>query len=246
MQLERILHRHGFGTRKACRTLVWQGRVAIDGTVCEDPLAEIATNGLVFSVDGTDWRFAEYATLVLNKPAGYECSRNPQFHASVLELLPPPLRERGVQPVGRLDQDATGLLLITDDGRLNHALSSARHRVPKTYLVTIKHRVDPVQVQGLLDGVMLNGEPEPVAAVACEIAGDFQLRLTVSEGKYHQVKRMVAAVSNRVVTLHREAIGNFSLPPELAPGQWRWVSAGELDLLANPSRHVDLPGASHA
>ncbi|MGE5945591.1 MAG: 16S rRNA pseudouridine(516) synthase, partial [Betaproteobacteria bacterium] len=93
MQLERILHKHGFGTRKACRGLVRQGRVALAGEPCGDPFVEVGTDGLVFSVDGTDWPYMECATLMLNKPAGYECSRKPQHHPSVLELLPLPLRE---------------------------------------------------------------------------------------------------------------------------------------------------------
>jgi 16S rRNA pseudouridine516 synthase len=231
MQLERILHHNGFGTRRACRTLVRQGRVAIAGTVCSDPAAKIATKGLVFTVDGVDWPFAEFATVVLNKPAGYECSRQPQHHRSVLELLPLPLRERGVQPVGRLDEDTTGLLLLTDDGQLNHALAAGKRKVAKVYLVTTKHPLDDQQLERLLAGVVLHDDPAPVAAVACEPLGECRLRLTVSEGKYHQVKRMLAAVGNRVEALHREALGGFVLPPELGPGEWRWLDAEELQTL---------------
>jgi 16S rRNA pseudouridine516 synthase len=231
MQLERILQRHGFGTRKACRSLIRHESVAIDGAVCADPFAEIATAGLVFSVDGIAWPYAEFASLVLHKPAGYECSRKPQHHPSVLELLPLPLRERGVQPIGRLDEDTTGLLLITDDGRLNHALSSARRKVPKVYLATTRHPVEQAQVDRLLAGVLLNDEPEPIAAAACEIAGDNRLRLTLTGGKYHQVKRMVAAAGNRVDALHREAIGELSLPGDLKPGEWRWLTAVDLQKL---------------
>ena len=225
MQLERILQKHGFGTRKACRALVRQERVAVGGAVCDDPFAEFATAGLVFSVDGVVWPYAEFASLMLHKPGGYECSRKPQHHPSVLELLPLPLPERGVQPIGRLDEDTTGLLLITDDGQLNHALSSAKRKVPKVYRATTRHPVDQAQVDRLLAGVLLNDEPEPVAAAACGIAGENALRLTLTGGKYHQVKRMVAAVGNRVDALHREAIGELSLPDDLKPGEWRWLSA---------------------
>jgi 16S rRNA pseudouridine516 synthase len=225
MQLERILHRHGFGTRKGCRALVRMGRVSIGGVVCDDPFAELATEGLVFAVDGVDWPYAEFASVLLHKPAGYECSRKPQHHPSVLELLPPPLRERGVQPIGRLDEDTTGLLLLTDDGQLNHQLSSGRRKVPKVYLATTRHPLDAEQVGRLLAGVLLNDEPVPVVAAAAEIVDDFQLRLTVTEGKYHQVKRMVAAAGNRVETLHREALGGLALPVDLKPGEWRWLAA---------------------
>jgi 16S rRNA pseudouridine516 synthase len=231
MQLERILQRHGFGTRKACRALVRHERVTIDGVVCDDPFAEIVTDGLVFTVDGVAWPYVEFACLMLNKPAGYECSRKPLHHPSVLTLLPVQLRERDVQPIGRLDEDTTGLLLITDDGQLNHVLSSAKRKVPKVYLATTRHPLDQAQVDLLLTGVLLNDEPEPIAAAACEIAGPNLLRLTLTGGKYHQVKRMVAAAGNRVDALHREAVGELALPENLKPGEWRWLTAVDLEKL---------------
>ena len=231
MQLERILQRQGFGTRKECRALCREGRVAVNGQAGDDPEAEVECAGLVLAVDGVDWPYAEFATLMLHKPAGYECSRNPQFHPSVLKLLPAPLRARGVQPIGRLDEDTTGLLLITDDGQLNHVLSSSRRKVPKTYLATTRHPLDQALVDRLLAGVQLNDEPAPIAAAAAEIAGERLLRLTVTEGKYHQVKRMIAAAGNRVVALHRESIGGLALPPDLPPGAWRWLEAADLQRL---------------
>lgn len=231
MQLDKLLQKHGFGTRKACRGLVRRERVAINGQLCEDPFAEIDTDGLIFTVDGVDWPYAEFACLMLNKPTGYECSRKPLHHPSVLTLLPVQLRERDVQPIGRLDEDTTGLLLITDDGQLNHVLSSAKRKVPKVYLATTKHPIEQKQVDQLLSGVLLNDEPEPVSAAACEIAGDNLLRLTLTQGKYHQVKRMVAAAGNRVEALHREAVGDLTLPPDLKPGEWRWLSTVNLKKL---------------
>ena len=231
MQLERLLQKHGFGTRKGCRALIRNERVAVNGAICDDPFADIPTDNLVFSVDGVDWPYREFATIILNKPAGYECSRKPQHHPSVLELLPLPLRERGVQPIGRLDEDTTGLLLITDDGQLNHQLSSAKRKVPKVYLATTKHPLDQGQIAQLLAGVLLNDEPEPIAAAGAEIVGDNLLRLTVTEGKYHQVKRMVAAAGNRVEALHREAVGELTLPGNLKPGEWCWLMPADLDQL---------------
>ena len=231
MQLERILQKHGFGTRKGCRALVRHERVAVNGEMCDDPFADIDTDGLVLTVDGVDWPYLEQATLMLNKPAGYECSRKPQHHPSVLELLPRPLRERDVQPIGRLDEDTTGLLLITDDGQLNHQLSSAKRKVPKVYLATTKHPLDQGQIDQLLGGVLLNDEPEPIAAAGAEIIGEHLLRLTVTEGKYHQVKRMVAAAGNRVEALHREAVGELFLPENLKPGEWCWLMPADLEKL---------------
>ena len=231
MELDRILQKHGFGTRKGCRALVRQERVSVNGVPCDDPFADFATDGLVFSVDGNDWPYREFATLVLHKPAGYECSRKPQHHPSVLELLPLPLRERGVQPIGRLDEDTTGLLLITDDGQLNHQLSSGKRKVPKVYLATTKHALDASQIEQLLAGVLLHDEPEPIRAAAAAMVEPNLLRLTVTEGKYHQVKRMVAAVGNRVEALHRESVGAYTLPADLKPGEWRWLSAADLEQL---------------
>ena len=239
MQLERLLQQHGFGTRKGCRAMVRNERVAVNGEICDDPFADIDTDGLVFSVDGVEWPYLEFATVILNKPPGYECSRKPQHYPSVLELLPLPLRERGVQPIGRLDEDTTGLLLITDDGQLNHQLSSGKRKVPKTYLATTKHPLDQGQIDQLLAGVLLNDEPAPIAAAGAEIVGEHLLRLVVTEGKYHQVKRMVAAAGNRVEALHREAVGELMLPDDLKPGEWRWLSTVDRKKLEKSKNDTD-------
>jgi 16S rRNA pseudouridine516 synthase len=152
-------------------------------------------------------------------------------------LLPAPLRQRpqkaavqGVQAVGRLDQDTTGLLLLTDDGAFIHRMSSPKHHVPKVYEVTTKHPVTEDMVQRLLAGVVLDDDPQPVKAAACEAVAECHLRLTLTEGKYHQVKRMVAAVGNRVEGLHRSQIGGLVLG-DLAPGQWRFLTPEDLALL---------------
>ena len=173
--------------------------------------------------------------MVLHKPAGTEGSQKPSTYPSIYTLLPSPLRLRpqkaavqGVQAVGRLDQDTTGMLLLTDDGKFIHRMSSPKHHVPKVYEVTVKHALDERQVQKLLAGVVLDDDPAPVRAAACEAVSEFHLRLTLTEGKYHQVKRMLAAVGNRVEGLHRSRIGGVALPADLAPGQWRWLSAAEL------------------
>jgi 16S rRNA pseudouridine516 synthase len=136
---------------------------------------------------------------------------------------------QGVQAVGRLDQDTTGLLLLTDDGKFIHRMSSPKHHMPKVYEVTTKHEIADSQVEKLLAGVVLDDSPKPVKAAACERVSETHLKLTLTEGKYHQVKRMLAAVGNRVEGLHRSAIGNLQLPADLAPGQWRWILPSELE-----------------
>ena len=225
MLLAQILFTQGFGTRRICAGIVAQGLVRVGGRVVADPRADVDTGGLVFEVDGRAWPYHERALIMLHKPAGYECSRKPRHHPSVLSLLPPPLRTRGVQPVGRLDEDTTGLLLLTDDGPLIHRLTSPKWHVPKVYEVGTERPVNDDEVRRLLAGVVLDDDPAPVRAAACERTGDLAMRLTLVEGKYHQVKRMLAAVGNRVATLHRSAIGNLALPADLPAGAWYWLEA---------------------
>jgi 16S rRNA pseudouridine516 synthase len=223
MKLSQILFSQGFGTRRACAGLVHAGLVHHNGRELDDPDEDLATDGLVLQVEGKPWPYHAKALVLLHKPAGYECSRKPRHHPSVMTLLPGPLRQRDVQPIGRLDEDTTGLLLLTDDGTLIHKLTSPKHHVPKVYEVGCKHPVDATQVERLLAGVVLDDDPAPVRAAACEAVGERGLRLTLTEGKYHQVKRMVAAVSNRVETLHRSSFGSIVLPADLLPGQWAWL-----------------------
>ena len=228
MRLDQILFSQGFGTRRVCAGTIAAGMVEIAGERVDDPTSEWAVDDLVVRVDGQDWPYHAKALIVLHKPAGYECSTKPRHHPSVLALLPPPLRARGVQSVGRLDEDTTGLLLLTDDGALIHRLNSPKRHVPKVYEVIACHPVTEGQCAKLLAGVVLDDDPQSVRAAACEITGENKLRLTLTEGKYHQVKRMLAAVGNRVETLHRSAYGAYDLPADLAPGQWRWLRPADL------------------
>ena len=223
MRLSQVLFSQGFGARRECAGLIAGGHVTLDGAVCDDPFFEVDTDGLVFGVRGAMWPFHAKALIVLNKPAGYECSQKPKHHPSVLRLLPLPLRVRGLQPVGRLDEDTTGLLLMTDDGALIHRLTSPKKHVPKVYDIETVDRVTEAQVDELRRGVVLHDDPLPVRAAECEATGEKSLRMTLLEGKYHQVKRMVAATGNTVKGLHRSRYGVLALPADLAPGQWRWL-----------------------
>ena len=221
--LARILFDQGFGVRRVCDGLVRSGRVSVAGVPITDPAQAFIAEGLRLDVDGLDWVCHAHALVMLHKPAGYECSQKPKHWPSVMKLLPPPLRARGVQAVGRLDQDTTGLLLLTDDGALIHRLTSPKHHVPKVYEIGTAEPVSDQQVQRLLAGVVLDDDPAPVRAEGCERAGDNLLRLTLAQGKYHQVKRMLAAVGNHVTALHRSRYGGLVLPAALLPGQWAWV-----------------------
>jgi len=229
-----LLFTQGFGTRRECAALVASGCLDVEGAgVIDDFERELDVTGdLWFRVrGGLRWPYRARALIVMNKPAGYECSQKPRHHASVYSLLPAPLRQRGVQAIGRLDEDTTGVLLFTDDGTLVHRLTSPKHHVAKVYEVTCKHSIDADQVDQLRAGVLLHDDNETVRPAACEATGEHALRLTLVEGKYHQVKRMIAAAGNRVETLHRSRIGRLELPPDLRAGQWRWLSADDLSAL---------------
>jgi len=247
MKLADILYSQGFGTRRVCAGLIQQGMVAIHGgaaspEICTDCGQELAGDGLVLRVQGIDWPFHAKAYLMMHKPPLVECSRRPTVYPSVYSLLPQPLRERpvrgatqGVQAIGRLDQDTTGLLLFSDDGQFIHRMASPKKHVSKVYRVYTKHPVGGEQQARLLEGAVLDDDPAPVRASACVRLGDRELDLTLTRGRDHQVKRMLAAVGNRVVRLHRWRIGEVELPADLAPGQWRWLSAQELTSLQGAS-----------
>ena len=242
MQLQDILFSQGFGTRRVCAGLVQHGMVEIHGEgadgaprLCSDATEDLQPEGLRLRVQGVDWAYQPKAYLMLHKPAGTECSQKPSAYPSIYTLLPAPLRQRpsksavqGVQAVGRLDQDTTGLLLLSDDGQFIHRMSSPKKHVPKVYRVQLKHAVTPVQIERLLAGVVLDDDPKPVKAADCRQLDEHHIDLTLTEGKYHQVKRMVAAVGNRVEGLHRWRIGTLELPADLAPGQWRWLATEDL------------------
>lgn len=236
MELQQLLFSQGFGARAVCLGLVQKGLVTVDGRPVDDPFLDVqAEDGLPFTVQGQPWTYHAKAYVVLHKPAGYECSQKPGAWPSIYTLLPGPLRQRpvkggtpGVQAIGRLDQDTTGMLLLSDDGAFIHRMSSPKKHVQKVYEVTTADAVDARQLASLLAGVVLDDDPKPVRAAACEQTATHAVRLTLLEGKYHQVKRMLAAVGNRVTALHRSRIGNLSLPEDLLPGEWSFLDAAQL------------------
>ena len=231
LTLEKILQSQGFGTKKSCRYMVLDGLVEIGGEVVDDVRAEFDPTDLEFTVDGERWRYREKVYLALNKPAGVECSRRPAVHRGVLSLLPDQFTLRDVQPVGRLDHDTTGLLLLSDDGAFIHAQSHPKRHVPKTYLATTKDPVTDELVARLAAGVKLIDEPGPLAARARQV-DTHQVELTIDMGKYHQVRRMLAAAGHHCVALRRTAIGGLTLEAlGLAEGEWHHLDEEQLGRL---------------
>lgn len=233
LSLDRVLQSQGFGTRKYCRELIAEGEVSIAGLALLDSQASVETDGLEFTVFGEPHRYHEHLYIALNKPANFECSRKPSHHPGVLSLLPEQFIRRDVQPVGRLDHDTTGLLLMSDDGAFIHAQSSPKRHIPKVYVATTHDPVSTQLVAQLLDGVKLHDEPTLLAAVTCRMLDRNQLEIVLEQGKYHQVKRMLAAAGNHCTALRRTAIGGLKLDTlGLAEGEWCYLDKGQLALLA--------------
>lgn len=232
LSFDRILQSQGFGTRKYCRELIEDGEVLIGGIVHDNHKELIETQGLVFTIFEEEWTYRERVYLCLNKPANFECSRKPSHHPGVLTLLPEQLSWRDVQPVGRLDHDTTGMLLMSDDGPFIHAQSSPKRHIPKLYVATTAEPVTQELVQKLLSGVQLHDEPAPLAAQSCVQVAEFQLQIVLEQGKYHQVKRMLAAAGNHCAALTRTAIGQLNLASlDLQEGEWCYLEPEHLALL---------------
>jgi 16S rRNA pseudouridine516 synthase len=232
LTLDRILQSQGFGTRKWCCELVADGEVSIAGQTITDNRVAIETKGLVFKIFGESWAYREHIYIALNKPADFECSRKASHYPGVLTILPEQFTRRDVQPVGRLDHDTTGLLLMSDDGPFIHQQSSPKRHIPKVYVATTHDPVTPELVAKLLSGVKLHDEPAPLAAVTCRTVDTHKIEIVLEQGKYHQVKRMLVAAGNHCVALRRTQIGGLKLDAlGLAEGEWCYLDDAQLALL---------------
>lgn len=233
MSLDRMLQSQGFGTRKWCAELITEGEVSIAGIVTTNKRAAIDTTGLSFTVYGEAWDYRKQVYIALNKPTNFECSRKTSHHPGILTLLPEQFSRRDVQPVGRLDHDTTGLILLSDDGGFIHRQSSPKHRVPKLYVASTQDPVTPKLVERLLSGVKLHDEPTSLAAISCRMLDEHRIEVVLEQGKYHQVKRMLAAAENHCTALSRIQIGELQLDDlGLAEGEWCYLDAAQMTLLA--------------
>lgn len=226
-RLDKILSAAGYA-RKEAKDLIGQGRVAVDGAVVIRPEAKCA-DGAEVTVDGAAL-CRGHVYLMLHKPAGVVSATADPRERTVLDLLSEDLRRRGLFPVGRLDKDVTGLLLLTDDGPLAHELLSPRKHVDKTYLVTVDGTLDETDRDALAAGLVL-GDGLHCQSAKLEVTGPNTGLLTIREGKYHQVKRMMACLGKPVTALKRVAMGGLALDEGLAPGQWRALTQVEVSIL---------------
>lgn len=235
MKLEQLLQSQGFGSRKYCQQLILNGAVSIADEICIDPKRTFNSKDLLdleFKVFNQNYRYYEKVYLALNKPQGYECSHQPDYHHSVFELLPAHLRLRGVQSVGRLDQDTTGLLLFTDDGKFLQKMTHPKKHIGKTYVVDTLDKVPLEMLQTLEQGVELRNEKGVFTAADIQLLAEKRFTMTIHQGVYHQVKRMVASIGHKVEKLHRSKMGQLTLDSlDLEQGQWCYLTAEQLKLL---------------
>jgi len=224
-RLDRLLaHATGL-SRKQAGIEIRKRRVRVGDELIRDPGQRVGVGSDVY------WREQLLEKpgkvyLMLNKPAGLICARRDDRHATVLDILPESLARR-VHIVGRLDKDTTGLLLLSDDGAWSHRITSPRHACRKRYLATLAEPLIEVAEERFAEGMALRNEDKPTLPAALERVGERAARVTLQEGRYHQVRRMFAALGNHVEALHREAVGGVILDPGLAPGEWRELTQSE-------------------
>lgn len=213
-------------SRSQVGKLIRQQAVTVQGSICRQPAQHLQPTDVV-CLDGEPLVRTGPRYFMLHKPAGYVCSTDDPDHNTVFVLLDEPAVEK-LHPVGRLDLDTTGLLLITDDGQWSHKISSPKHECAKTYRAWLADPVDASAIGLFAEGVMLRGEKTATKPAELTIVNPTECLLTIHEGRYHQVKRMFAALGNKVVQLHREQVGALTLDPSLAPGEYRRLTDEEM------------------
>lgn len=223
LRMDQLLSRFGYCSRSQARGWLRAGRVRVDGQPVMEPDRRVLPERVL--VDGQPVEHLHGLLVVLHKPAGYVCSRDEREGRNVFELVPARWSDRNpeITTIGRLDRDTTGVLLLTDQGELVQRWTSPRHKVPKVYEAVLDREPSPDMVATFASGTLrLEGESHPCAPATLELLGGERVRLTLTEGRFHQVKRMFAAFGRVVQTLHRSRFGDHVLDG-LAPGAWRVV-----------------------
>ena len=236
LRLDRLLANLGYGSRKEMQMLARGGAIKLDGEPVRSTEDRIAlTPDLIerLTVQGRRIDPLPGMALMLHKPLGVTCSHK-ETGPLIYELLPDRWlrRDPALSTVGRLDKDTSGLLLLTDDGALLHRIISPKSHLPKRYRATLARPLDGSEAAAFAAGtLMLEGEIKPLLPAVLEPLSDTETLLTITEGRYHQVRRMFAAVGNHVAALHRDRIGGLDLPDDLAPGVWRLMDETQIAAL---------------
>lgn len=231
MRLDKFLCDCNIGTRSQVKDLVKKGFVQVNGSIAKKSDISIneVTDEILFK--GEKVLYRKFVYILLNKPAGIITATEDKKTETVMDLIKP-LPVKDMFPVGRLDKDTTGLLLITNDGDLGHKLLSPKYHVDKTYIVTTAHSVNKNDIQALSDGVDI-GDDKPTLPAKARLLEDGRLELTIHEGRYHQVKRMLEAIDNEVTALHRSSFGPLSLENGPESGHWRELTEDEISKISN-------------
>lgn len=232
MRLDKFLSNSGLGSRKEVKAIIKAGRVTVNDSIISNSGHIIGADSQVM-VDGEAIVYKEFYYLMLNKPAEVISATRDNLHETVVDLLPLQYHHLDLFPVGRLDIDTEGLLLLTNDGQLAHSLLSPRRRVPKTYYAEIEGQVTPEDIEAFKKGIAIDHDftTLPAKLAILESSHISKIEVTIFEGKYHQVKRMFQAVGKNVIYLKRISMGTLELDKNLAPGQVRELSEDEIDLL---------------
>ena len=235
-RVDRLLGSMGYGSRAEMARMARAGGIVLDGADLTDVSKRIPVTPDLptrMEIDGAPLDPVPGLVLMLNKPLGMTCSHKEEG-ALVYDILPDRWRRRdpAISTIGRLDKQTTGLLLLTDDGDLLHRVISPKRHVAKVYRATLARPLVGTEGDLFAAGdLVLEGEDKPLTPAVLEVVTPTEALLTVTEGRYHQVRRMFAAVGNHVEALHRERVGGLTLPPDLAPGEWRLLSQTEIDSL---------------
>ena len=237
-RLDRFLSEAGVASRRELRAIIRAGRVRVNDVPASAPEQKIDETSDRVTLDGEAVGPRGPVVLLLHKPTGYVTSTDDPRDRTVMELLPP--QYRGLAPVGRLDKDTTGLLLLTTDGELNHRLLAPARHVDKTYLATLDKPVGDKEVAVFASGLSLSDFE--AAPADLKPLPDNRARVTIHEGKFHQVKRMFAAVEREVLTLHRETFGSLVLDEALPCGQWRELTEAEASALYRDAQMEEKHG----
>ena len=226
MRLDRFLTESVGLTRSQAGRIIRSGEVLVNGVATKSAATQVDEQDVV-EWDGQRLQQTGPRYFMLHKPEGYVCSNDDPEHPTVLMLFDEPALGK-LHCAGRLDLDTTGLLLVTDDGQWSHRITSPRHECAKTYRAWLADPVDPAVIEQFANGVQLRGERQLTRPAELELVTPTEALLTIHEGKYHQVKRMFAAVGNKVIRLHRERVGALTLGSDLAPGQYRPLTTEEI------------------
>ena len=227
-RMDKLLASTGLWSRKEVKELVRRGRVQVNGAVLDRVEDKADPDQDEIRVDGEVVDCSPYVYIMMNKPEGLLSATTDKKQKTVLDLLPEHLRRRGLFPVGRLDKDTVGFILLTDDGPMGHELLSPKKHVDKVYYARVDGRIDETDVAALAQGLVLEDGLHCLPADLEPIGDASECRITLREGKYHQVKRMLAARGKPVTFLKRLSMGPLTLDEGLLPGEWRFLTREEL------------------